>query len=57
MPFPVTCSTPSSKALAEYLPTVYDIGNGKGQLGCFFAHQGWCDVYLVQAPRTREPAR
>jgi Ser/Thr protein kinase RdoA (MazF antagonist) len=50
--FPVTCSTPSAAALAQYLPTVYSFGqNGSGDTGrveCFFAGQGWGDVYLVQ---------
>jgi Ser/Thr protein kinase RdoA (MazF antagonist) len=60
MAFPVNCSTPSSAALAEYLPSIYNIGAGsRSGVECFFAGQGWSDVYLVRAwnPLSAQPER
>src|SRR5689334_17622581 len=61
MTFSVTCSTPSSSALAEHLPALYDIGDRAdgGLVECYFLGKGWSDVYLVRArdPASDQPTR
>jgi Ser/Thr protein kinase RdoA (MazF antagonist) len=47
----VSCSTPSSSALADYLPAVYELGCGSsnaGRVEVLFAGQGWSDVFRVR---------
>ena len=63
MAFPVNRSTPAASALADYVPTVYDLGVGDNRraphVACFFAGEGWCDVYMVEVrtSRTAPPVR
>jgi hypothetical protein len=53
MAFPAACSAPSSSAVAECLPTVYDLGesnnSGEGCVEDFFTVRDRRDVQLVRA--------